>query len=136
MVAKNFPSSPLAGKSGGGRPTSADSGLDEGYWIGSWQRDFGWGIAEAGHNFTFAHPHDWQLAVTGSLLSHMGKHGPMLLLDEPGLSEQTARYLDLVRPPMAAPVDQLANHAWILGSVDGISWETQADIDLALEPPR
>ena len=35
-----------------------DSGLDQGYWIGYWSRDCGWGIAEAGHNFAFVNPDD------------------------------------------------------------------------------
>jgi hypothetical protein len=75
-----------------------DAGLNQGRWIGFSARDFGWGLAEAGHNFTFVSPEDWQLAVTGSLLSHMGKHGPMLLLAPGGLSEATTRYLEMVRP--------------------------------------
>ena len=56
-----------------------DAGMNRGYWIDWFSRDFGWGIAEAGHNCTFANPEDWQQAVTGSLLAHMGKHGPMIL---------------------------------------------------------
>lgn len=111
-----------------------DAGLDQGYWIGSWARDFGWGIAEAGHNFTFVNPVDWQVAVTGSLLSHMGKHGPMILLDEGRLSESARRYLDLVRPARTSPADQLVNHGWILGSRSQVPWEVQADIDMALGP--
>ncbi len=111
-----------------------DSGLNQGYWIGYWSRDFGWGIAEAGHNFTFANPDDWQLAVTGSLLSHMGKHGPMILLRPEGLNEGPMRYLQMVKPTWGDPSDQLNNHGWILGGTDKISWQAQADIDVLLEP--
>ena len=111
-----------------------DAGLNQGYWIDWWSRDFGWGIAEAGHNFTFANPDDWQQAVTGSLLSHMGKHGPMMLLRSEGPDESLRRYLQLVRPSSGAPNDQLNNHGWILGGTDRISWETQAEIDIFLEP--
>lgn len=110
-----------------------DSGLNQGYWIGYWPRDFGWGIAEAGHNFTFVNPDDWQQAVTGSLLSHMGEHGPMILTRGEGLSEAAARYLETVRPARGAPNDQLNNHGWILGGIDLISWRAQADIDWLLE---
>lgn len=111
-----------------------DTGLNQGYWIDWWSRDFGWGIAEAGHNFTFVNPDDWQQAVTGSLLSHMGKHGPMILLRSEGPDENLSRYLELVKPSAGAPNDQLNNHGWILGGTDRISWAVQADIDLLLEP--
>ena len=110
-----------------------DTGLNQGYWIDYWARDFGWGISEAGHNFTFANPDDWQQAVTGSLLSHMGKHGPMILVRPEGVGDQAARFLELVRPSRGAANDQLNNHGWILGGTDKISWAAQADIDLLLE---
>ena len=111
-----------------------DAGLNQGYWIDWWSRDFGWGIAEAGHNFIFVNPDDWQQAVTGSLLSHMGKHGPMILLRSEGLDQNLSRYLELVKPSAGTPNDQLNNHGWLLGGTDRISWETQADLDLLLEP--
>jgi hypothetical protein len=84
--------------------------------------------------FTFANPDDWQQAVTGSLLSHMGKHGPMILMRPDGLTEQGVRYLEMLKPTLGAANDQLNNHGWILGGTDRISWATQADIDLLLEP--
>lgn len=111
-----------------------DAGLNQGYWIDWWSRDFGWGIAEAGHNFTFVNADDWQQAVTGSLLSHMGKHGPMILLRSGNPDENLRRYLELVKPGTGSANDQLNNHGWILGGTGRISWETQADIDMLLEP--
>ncbi len=110
-----------------------DAGFNQGYWINWWTRDVGWGIAEAGHNFTFVNPEDWQLAVTGSVLSHMGKHGPMILMRPEGLDENAARYLEMVRPSPSAPPDQLNNYGWILGDTTRISWTAQADIDSLLE---
>ena len=111
-----------------------DAGMNQGYWINWFTRDFGWGIAEAGHNFIFANPDDWQQAVTGSLLSHMGKHGPMILLRSEGPDENLRRYLELVKPSAGAPNDQLNNHGWILGGTDRISWTAQANVDVLLEP--
>lgn len=111
-----------------------DAGFNQGYWIDWWPRDFGWGISEAGHNFTFANPDDWQQAVAGSLLSHLGKHGPMILVRPDGVNEAAARYLEMVRPIQGAVSDQLNNHGWILGNVDRIPWSVQADIDVAFEP--
>jgi hypothetical protein len=110
-----------------------DAGFNQGYWIGSSSRDFGWGIAESGHNFTFANPDDWQQAVTGSLLSHLGKHGPMILVRPEGPNESATRYLEMVRPTTGAPPDDLDNHGWILGDTRRITWAAQADIDLLLE---
>ena len=111
-----------------------DAGMNQGYWIGWWPRDFGWGIAEAGHNFIFVNPEDWQQAVTGSLLSHMGKHGPIILVRPDGLDEEWAHYLRMVRPTWGAVNDQLNNHGWILGGLNKISWPEQAEIDFLLEP--
>ncbi|HXG86182.1 MAG TPA: DUF2231 domain-containing protein [Pyrinomonadaceae bacterium] len=111
-----------------------DAGANQGYWINWWARDFGWGIAEAGHNFTFVNADDWQQAVTGSVLSHMGKHGPMIFSRPEGLDEKTTQYLEMVRPSWGAANDQLNNHGWILGGTDRISWKAQADIDLLLNP--
>lgn len=111
-----------------------DAGLNQGYWIDWWPRDFGWGVSEAGHNFIFANPDDWQQAVTGSLLSHMGKHGPMILVRPEGLNDAASRYLGMVRPTRGVANDQLNNHGWILGGTDRIGWAAQADIDVLLEP--
>ena len=111
-----------------------DFGLNQGYWITSSARDFGWGIAEAGHNFIFANPDDWPQAVAGSLLAHMGKHGPMILLPQGEVSPDLEQYLASVRPAEGAPDDQLFNHGWILGDTTRITWPTQADLDLLLGP--
>jgi hypothetical protein len=110
-----------------------DAGLNQGYWLGSSRRDFGWGIAEAGHNFVFADPDDWPLAVTGSLLAHMGKHGPLIVLPGGQPTEVTRRYLELVRPRGRAVHDALHNHGWVLGGVDSISAAVQAELDLLLD---
>jgi len=110
-----------------------DFGLDQGYWITYRARDFGWGITEAGHNFTFVNLDDWQQAVAGALLSHMGKHGPMLLLPDGRIPEAMRRYLESVRPALGSPSDQLTNHGWILGGTDRISYVTQGDIDALLD---
>lgn len=113
-----------------------DAGLNQGRWIGFSLRDFGWGLAEAGHNFVIVNPANWHAAVTGSLLSHMGKHGPLLFAGTAGVDSATAQYIASMRPSAAAPRDQLTNHAWILGPVSSISWAAQADLDLMLQPAR
>lgn len=111
-----------------------DAGFNQGWWLGSWNRDFGWDIGEAGHNFTFVNPANWQQAVTGSLLAHMGKHGPMILLSSGQLTDPLRRYLERVRPTWTAPSDQLFNHGWILGGTEAIPRQTQLEIDDLFEP--
>jgi hypothetical protein len=71
--------------------------------------------------------------VTGSLLSHMGKHGPVILVRTDGPGDGAIRYLEMVKPAAGATDDQLNNHGWILGGTDRISWAAQADIDVLLE---
>lgn len=110
-----------------------DSGHNEGWAFGSWPRDFGWDIGEAGHNYTIVNPENWQQAVTGSVLSHMGKHGPMILVDRL-LTEKQKEYFTKVRPTWTEPVDQLYNHAWILGDEQLLPMATQLEIDGLLEP--
>lgn len=112
-----------------------DHGMNQGRWIGFSRRDFGWSVTESGHNFTIVDPADWQLAVTGSLLSHMGKHGPMLLLSGGALPDSTAAYLASVRPESTS-LDQLTfNHAWILGTLARIPWSVQVAVDTLLDQP-
>jgi hypothetical protein len=109
-----------------------DAGINQGYWLFSSTRDFGWGLAEPGHNFTFVNPADWQLAVTGSLLSHLGKHGPMLLLPNGAIDDVTRRYLESVKPHGRSVRDELVNHGWILGTTTSIARDVQGDLDLLL----
>lgn len=113
-----------------------DAGRTSGFGPGTWPRDFGWGIAEAGHNFTFVRPEDWQAAVTGSVLSHLGKHGPMLLVRSNGVPEAVRRYLDAIRPSLTVPKDQLLNHGWVLGPPSAIGSQAQSQIEGLLTPRR
>lgn len=111
-----------------------DAGRTSGFGPGTWPRDFGWGIAEAGHNFTFVRPDDWQAAVSGSVLSHLGKHSPMLLVRADGVPEPVRRYLDMVRPTLSMPSDQLLNHGWVLGGLNEVGRQTQRQLDAMLTP--
>lgn len=112
-----------------------DSGQDFGYWIGRRARDFGWGIAEPGHNFTFVNPDNWAEGLAGAVLSHRGKHGPILLVQQDAVPEPVRRYLDeTVRPRPADPRDQLFNHGSIVGSTETISSRLQGEIDELLRP--
>lgn len=106
-----------------------DIGKNFGWWISKRQRDFGWGIAEAGHNFIFVNPKDWQMAVSASVLSHKGKHGPILLVKDNEIPEPIINYLKTVKPNRTSPQEQLYNHGWIIGGIDSISEKIQEEID-------
>lgn len=112
-----------------------DSGQNFGYWIGRTPRDFGWGIAEPGHNFTVINPELWAEGIAAALLSHRGKHGPILLVQQDAVPESVRRYLDeTVRPRPAAARDLLFNHGTIVGSMSTISARLQGEIDGLLRP--
>lgn len=109
-----------------------DIGKNFGWWINKRHRDFGWGIAEAGHNFIFVNPKDWQIAVAASVLSHKGKHGPILLVKDDELPEDIKNYLKTVKPVRTTSQEQLYNHGWIIGGTDSISEKIQGEIDSLL----
>lgn len=113
----------------------ADLGNNFGYWIWRIPRMVGWGVAEPGHNFTIANPDNWAETIAGSILSHRGKHGPMLLVQQNNIPESVRGYLDYtVRPRPTAPRDQLFNHGSIVGNSGAISDRLQAEIDNLLQP--
>lgn len=112
-----------------------DAGQDIGYWIGRAPRDWGWGIAESGHNFTFVNLDDWAEGLAATILSHRGRHGPILFVEGNSVPEAVRRYLgDTVRPRPTAPRDQLFNHGSIIGNTDTISLSVQGELDALLAP--
>ena len=113
-----------------------DIGADWGAWFWQSNRDFGWGISEAGHNAIFVNldgPGGWQNAVTATTLSHMGKHVPLLIVKRDAVPEAVVNYLKILTPYATAPQQQLLNHGWIIGGEGTISWETQVELDQLLE---
>lgn len=113
-----------------------DEGQDWGVWFTQGARSFGWGIGEAGHNAIFVNidgPAGWQNAVTATTLSHMGKHAPVLILDDGAIPDAVNTYLNITKPYETAPQQQLLNHGWIIGGEDTISWDVQTQLDMMLE---
>ena len=113
-----------------------DSGEDWGWWFESSAREFGWDNGDAGRNAIFANlegPGGWANALAATTLSHMGKHGPVLIVTRTGVPEEVAAYLNDIQPYPTAPQEQLVNHGWIIGGELTIAWETQARLDLLLE---
>lgn len=113
-----------------------DSGEDWGFWVDKSVRDFGWDNGDAGRNAIFVNldgPGGWANALNATTLSHMGKHGPALVVDQNDLPTEIESYLRDIQPYPTAPQEQLLNHGWIIGGEGTISWENQARIDLLLE---
>lgn len=113
-----------------------DEGQDWGAWFIQGARSFGWGIGEAGHNAIFVNldgPAGWQNVLPATTLSHMGKHAPVLILDDGAITELVQNYLLATKPYDTAPQEQLLNHGWIIGGEETISWETQARLDGLLD---
>lgn len=113
-----------------------DEGRDWEAWFFQGARTFGWGIDEAGHNAIFVNidgPGGWQNVLPATTLSHMGKHAPVLFIEEDNIPDAARRYLQATRPYPTAPQEQLLNHGWIIGGTDTISWENQAALDWMLE---
>lgn len=74
------------------------------------------------------------LAVVGAPFSHMGKHAPVVLLEEGKASQPVYDFLVTIQPkfkddPTLGPY----NHGFLLGSTSDISFETQGILDERLE---
>lgn len=111
-----------------------DFGRDLGWWWGWSSRSFGWGIAQAGHNFIIVDADHLLGAIPAAVLGHMGKHGPILLVRTDEVPESVARYLELVRPFRSGPTATIRNHAWIIGDESRLSWDVQKKIHRLLTP--
>ena len=112
-----------------------DSGRTFGWWFGEDSRATGWGYAEPGHNTLLAGPNDWRIIVPSGVLSHMGKHAMLMLLNEDGsLPESVRSYMSgPLKPTQTHPSQQLFNFAWILGDEESVPDETMREYAEILE---
>lgn len=104
-------------------------------WGWNWKpRAFGWGIAQAGHNFIFCNPDNLLMAISASVLGHMGKHGPILLVKKNEVTKSVRNYLEMVKPFPTGPQETILNFGWIIGNEKIISKELQKELDQLLSP--
>lgn len=114
-----------------------DFGRNWGWWWDESPRDFGWGIAQAGHNFVIGSADDMLGMIPAAVLSHMGKHGPILLVARDSVPQVTRDYLKMVQPDIvAAPDEAILNFAFIIGDPSRVSWEVQRELTRLLSPTR
>lgn len=95
---------------------------------------FGWGITEPGHGLTFNLLSNPEAAIASAPFAHLGKHAPMLIMEQPNLSDTMMDYIASLQPsfkddPTVGPY----NHAFLIGSGDAIPFSTQGMIDQMLE---
>ncbi|CAM4216064.1 MULTISPECIES: cell wall-binding repeat-containing protein [Bacillus cereus group] len=95
---------------------------------------FGWGFTKPGHGVSFVSSKTPDLAVAGAPFSHMGKHAPVILLEEGKASQPVYDFLATIQPkfkddPTLGPY----NHGFLLGNTENISFETQGILDERLE---
>ncbi|WP_368504333.1 hypothetical protein AB3N04_20150 [Alkalihalophilus sp. As8PL] len=96
--------------------------------------DFGWGITEPGHGFVFASTASPELAITAAPFAHLGKHAPLIWLDEGQMTDDLYQYLAKVKPVFHHdPTEGPYNHGYVLGEFDTISFKTQGILDEKLE---
>lgn len=111
-----------------------DFGRNWGYWWDTQTRGFGWGIAQAGHNFIIGAEEDMLGLIPAAVLGHMGKHGPILLVARDSVPGATRDYLEMVRPDVPSPNETILNFAWIIGGPGTVSAEVQQELDGLLGP--
>ena len=92
------------------------------------------GIQKPGHGMSFVSNKTPDLAVAGASFSHMGKHAPVIFLEEGKASQPVYDFLATIQPkfkddPTLGPY----NHGFLLGSTSDISFETQGVLDERLE---
>lgn len=111
-----------------------DFGRNLGWWWNWIPRGFGWGIAQAGHNFIIGNADNVLGVIPAAVLGHMGKHGPILLVSQDSVPKAVQDYLTMVKPFATGPQETILNFGWIIGNEDQVTFKVQQDIDLLLSP--
>ncbi|WP_078556822.1 ArsR family transcriptional regulator [Bacillus alkalicellulosilyticus] len=97
--------------------------------------NFGWGITKPGHGFVFAPLDLPELAIAAAPFAHLGKHTPMLWIEEGDkVTTSIYHYLATVKPAFVTdPTEGPYNHGYLLGDMSVLSFTTQGIIDEKLE---
>jgi putative cell wall binding repeat protein len=92
---------------------------------------FGWDINDPGHGLVIASTDRPQDAAAAAPLSASGTWGPLLLTDDPREvpAELQSYLLDIKPGYQDDPTRAVYNHAWLIGDVDVMSVDFQAQID-------
>jgi len=95
---------------------------------------FGWGLTEPGHGISFISTNTPELALGAAPFSHLGKHAPVLFLENGEVNEAMYEFLATIKPTFKKePSNGPYNHGFLIGSEATISYQTQGILDDKLE---
>ncbi|MBF0706684.1 cell wall-binding repeat-containing protein (plasmid) [Alkalihalobacillus hwajinpoensis] len=95
---------------------------------------FGWGINEPGRGISFISTANSDQAIPAAPFSHLGKHAPLLWLENGEITEELYQFLALIKPTFTEdPTTGPYNHGYLVGTVQEVSFQTQGIIDDKLE---
>jgi len=92
---------------------------------------FGWNVNDPGHGFVLARDDSPADAAAAAPLSASGTWGPLLLTDDAAaLPDEVRNYLLDVKPGYTTdPTRAFYNHVWVIGDLDAISVDQQAEVN-------
>lgn len=98
------------------------------------QSGFGWGMTEPGHGFALTTTAQPEFAIAGAPFAHLGKHAPLIWLENGEATGDVHEYLGDLQPKFTDdPTIGPYNHAYILANLKDVSMDTQGMIDSMLE---
>jgi len=100
---------------------------------------FGWAIDSPGHGYVLLNASRTLDAAAAAPLSGSGDYGPELLVTDPStLPRSVLDYLSVATPGYTGegPTAAVYNRGWVIGGLNVISLEVQAEVDELLEPQR
>lgn len=97
---------------------------------------FGWHRDKKGRGdaFTFSNIERWDLTMAAANMAHRSKHTPLLLVERDSAPQVVLDYLEFLKPKMHGmhPMPPFM-HGFILGTEEEISYETQVQLEMAME---
>lgn len=96
--------------------------------------NFGWGITKPGHGIVMVSSELPELAITSAPFAHLGKHAPMVWLENGEFTEGMHEYLAMLKPTFEIePTEGPYNHVYLIGNEQLVNFQTQGYIDEILE---
>ncbi|QOY38484.1 cell wall-binding repeat-containing protein [Anaerobacillus isosaccharinicus] len=96
--------------------------------------NFGWGITSPGHGIVMVSTTIPELAITSAPFAHLGKHAPMVWLEDGKFNEEMHEYLAMLKPMFdKEPTEGPYNHGYLIGNEALVSYRVQGIIDEMLE---
>ncbi|WP_368487526.1 cell wall-binding repeat-containing protein [Clostridium sp. BJN0013] len=91
--------------------------------------NFGWGRSyRDGHAFTFGTLNNAMEVAAGVVLAHMGKHTPLLLVNQNSVPEVVKQYIKSIKPLMPATPRPPFMHGFIIGCTSYITKNCQFEL--------